>query len=442
MAKKLKIDQQLLESVSNQIIIGFGRFNPPTIGHQLLIEFIKRYANQQHIPYKIYVTATQDKKKNPLPQNRKLYYLNMMFPNTNFVGTSPTERTIIEVLKELNKTYSNIILVAGSDRVAEFQKLISSRNGKDYEYTTINVMSAGERDPDSDSASGMSATKMREAAKNGDFESFKSGIPSSMKQIDAKKLMNEVREGLGVGPVKESINGITDIREKYYRGKLFHNGQLIETKNEDVFQIIKCGTNHIIVKDIFGNRSSRWLYEVQPLSEATSFSILNDKNKFAAMVANLLEVDVDKNDSPDDIINKSINSLKNKKLTDDLESIAKQIISHSKKIGIQIDRKNIPLNLQTSVTEEIDLDRLFDLIPIIDQYKNRENNSYLNNEVCNLPISLKSKALIPINGQLRRTNLSYNLESINSAEEYHMMKQSRGMQKLIEHYITILMGEN
>ena len=153
--------QFLREMPTKTIVFAFGRFSPPTTGHGLLVNVVKKIAASNKADHIIYASKTQDKKKNPLSVDKKIHYLNLMFPHTNFKAANEQERTFIEAAKELNKKYKNIIMVAGSDRVPEYERLLNQYNGKEFNFDTIQVISAGERDPDSDDVSGMSASKMR-----------------------------------------------------------------------------------------------------------------------------------------------------------------------------------------------------------------------------------------------------------------------------------------
>ena len=258
---KMKGYRQFLKELpSKKIVFAFGRFNPPTIGHELLVKAVKKIAvGSDHT---VFVSRSQDSKRNPLPVNRKVYYLKRMFPGIKFGAASDDMRTVIEVVKHLNKQYKNIVMVAGSDRVVEFKKLLERYNGKEYKFDSIQVISAGERDPDGDSASGMSATKMRDAAKKGDFNSFKRGVPQTLTHLDTRRLMNEVRAGMGLEKIKESVNFHRDtIREQYFSGDIFNIGDLVES-NGIKYEIIKRGSNHLLLKSPDGSLLSKWLQDV------------------------------------------------------------------------------------------------------------------------------------------------------------------------------------
>ena len=261
----------LNEVPSKKMVIGFGRFNPPTTGHELLINKVTQYARSKGSPAKIYVTATEDKKKNPLKQERKIYYMKRMFgQNTPLVPTkSPNQRTIIEVAKYLNEKekITELTLIAGSDRIAEYKRLLNQYNGKDYNFDKITVLSSGRRDPDSDMAEGMSATKMRTAASSGKFADFKRGVPRRMTVADSKRLFNEVRKGMGLPPIREEfILPTSQLREDYVAKKIFNIGAVVED-DKGVYEVMDRGANYISVSDEDGNVSKKWLHEVRQIAE-------------------------------------------------------------------------------------------------------------------------------------------------------------------------------
>jgi hypothetical protein len=254
--------QFLKELPSKKVVFAFGRFQPPTTGHELLVKAVEKLAKEQTAAHVIYASHTQDKSKNPLPVDRKVYYLKRMFPEANFKAAGGTTRTFIEVAKELNKKYKNIIMVAGSDRVPEYKKLLEKYNGTEFNFDTISVVSAGERDPDADNASGMSGTKMREAAKKGDFNTFKKGLPHTLTTVDGKRLMNEIREGMGMEVVKEEVKFARDwLRESYFRGEIYKVGQFVES-NGQRYEILDRGSNYLTVVDGNGSTHRKWITDV------------------------------------------------------------------------------------------------------------------------------------------------------------------------------------
>lgn len=260
----MKTYKTLLESLpSTTVVFAFGRFNPPSIGHGLLVGVVEKLAEAHKADHVVYVSKTQDAKKNPLSVDRKVHYLQLMFPKVHFAGASATVRTPIEAAKELNKRYNHLIMVAGSDRVAAFQQLLNQYNGVEYNFSSIKIISAGERDPDADDATGMSASKLRAAASKGDFAEFKKGMPPTVREIDARRLMNDVRVGMSLEPIKEQIKfNVPSLREQYFRGEIFNVGDVV-TSGGALFEVVKRGTNHILVKGEDGKLSSKWINEVE-----------------------------------------------------------------------------------------------------------------------------------------------------------------------------------
>lgn len=260
-----KLRQVLKELPSKKVVFAFGRFQPPTTGHELLVNIVKKIASTQKADHVIFASRTHDKKSNPLPVDRKVYYLKRMFPKTNFVAASNEVRTFIEAAKMLSGKYKNLVMIAGSDRVPEYKKILEKYNGDIFHFDTVEVVSAGERDPDADSASGMSGTKMRAAAVDGDYKKFKTGLPKALTDLNGKRLMNEIRTGMGMDVVKEQVKFQTnDLREKYYSGKIFSIGEKV-TDGQNIFEIIDRGSNYITVVNESGVTSKKWLDAVQPI---------------------------------------------------------------------------------------------------------------------------------------------------------------------------------
>ena len=231
---QMKNYRQLVKELpSKSIVFAFGRFNPPTTGHELLFKVVQKLAKSHNADHVIYASRTQDKKKNPLSVDRKIHFLKLMFKNVTFAAANDNERTFLEVAKNLNKKYKNLIMVAGSDRVSEMEATLNKYNGKEYKFDTIQVVSAGERDPDADDAAGMSASKMRAIAAKGDYISFKKGLPSTVRDIDGRRLMNEIRQAMGLDPIKEDVKFRIDVlRDKYFKGEIYHIGDIVETAGQ------------------------------------------------------------------------------------------------------------------------------------------------------------------------------------------------------------------
>ena len=199
----MKFRDFLTENKNSTIVAAFGRFNVPTIGHGLLAKKVVDTAKSFKADHIVYASRTQDAKKNPLDVDTKVKYLKKMFPGINFKAANEDVRTFIEMAAKLSEEgYKNLVMIAGSDRIEEYQKLLDKYNGKDFKFNSIKVVSAGERDPDADGAAGMSGTKMREAAIKGDFKAFRSGIPKTLSDKETKELMEKVRKIM----IKEEFN--------------------------------------------------------------------------------------------------------------------------------------------------------------------------------------------------------------------------------------------
>ena len=174
----------------------FGRFNPPTIGHEKLIKAVANAAGSGD--YLIYPSQSFKKPDNPLPYDYKVEIMKKMFPWAK-IESAACCNTIMKVAQDMMmKEYTDIVMVVGSDRVADFDKLLQKQNRVDYSFSTIKVISAGERDPDAAGASGMSASKMRDAAKNLKTSDFIKGIPDTLSAKEKMELMAKVRSGMGL----------------------------------------------------------------------------------------------------------------------------------------------------------------------------------------------------------------------------------------------------
>ena len=180
----------------SKTVFTFGRMNPPTIGHQKLVDKVKAEAKKQGAMPHVYLSHTQNAKKDPLDYNTKIRFARKAFgPSV----TKSASKTIIQVLQELEKMgHTEATLVVGSDRVGEFKTFLNKYNGKDFTFKKIKVISAGQRDPDAEGASGMSATKIRGLAQAGELEEFGKGLPSSLKANDTKAIYNKVRKVMGI----------------------------------------------------------------------------------------------------------------------------------------------------------------------------------------------------------------------------------------------------
>jgi len=217
-------DESLTEAKksSDTVVVGWGRFNPPSTGHEKLIKRIATEAKTRKADYVIFPTKSEDPKKNPLTFREKVKFMKQLFPKyAKNISSDAKVNTLFRAAEELSKSgYTTFVLVVGSDRVQEFQRLLNQYNGKDYDFEKIEIVSAGDRDPDAKGVEGMSASKLRKAAADGDFKSFKKGI--SVAKV-AKPLYNAVRKGMQVNERFEK-EGIFDMlaEEANFTGPRFN----------------------------------------------------------------------------------------------------------------------------------------------------------------------------------------------------------------------------
>jgi len=202
----IEINPKLEEAPNKAVVLGWGRMNPITVGHEKLVNKIKSVARQESATPLIYISHSQDAKKNPLDYDDKIMLAKKAFGNKLIVKSNA--RTIIQIMQELQKKFSRVILVVGQDRIKQFDDLLNKYNGKDYTFDNISIVSAGDRDPDSEGVDGMSASKMRVAASQGDFKKFKTGLPRRL-QSDAQDVYDMVRGGMKIAEMLELDEALT-----------------------------------------------------------------------------------------------------------------------------------------------------------------------------------------------------------------------------------------
>ena len=248
----VKLEPPKVEKTKGVLTVAFGRFNPPTTGHQKLLDTVASTSDEND--YIIVPSRSNDPKKNPLDAKTKVAAMKQMFPkHSKKIVDDEGNRTLFDVLKRAHTDgYAGVRIVGGSDRVSEFEKLTNNYNKKLYDFDSIEVTSAGDRDPESDNVEGMSASKQRKAAAENDFEGFLRGVPTSMNRKMAQDLFNNVRKGMNV---KEGWNlweiapkfDWKNLRENYVSKKIFNVGQVVENLNSGLIgRIIRRGTNYLI----------------------------------------------------------------------------------------------------------------------------------------------------------------------------------------------------
>ena len=229
--KKITKQKQQKESVTfrtfmektESVVFTFGRFNPPTTGHEKLIEKVRKIAGGDD--YYIFPSHSQNPKKDPLPFSKKVAYMRDMFPKhkRNIVANNKLKTALDIAVYFHEQGYKELNMVVGSDRVAEFQKLLKTFNGQEkrhgfYDFDNIQVFSAGDRDPDAEGVTGMSASKMRLAASQNNFKEFVKGLPKGYR--NGEKLFKDVRQGMGLKETSQFSEEEVE-RDLYVRGVLY-----------------------------------------------------------------------------------------------------------------------------------------------------------------------------------------------------------------------------
>lgn len=251
------------------VVVTFGRFNPPTIGHEKLLNKVAQEAQSSGADYKIYPSRSQDNKKNPLDFKTKHDMMKTMFPQhaDMIVDDESNGKNIFDVLRDLHaQGYDNVKVVVGDDRVKEFSNMTTKYNGKNYNFGGLDTVSAGARDPDAEGVEGMSASKMRKAAAENDYESFKSGLPAHIDKDTAKELYLTVRRSM---KLEEELWQIAPklypeiLREEYFQGNIFNVGDIVENLNTGVVgEIVTRGSNYVIIIDEEKRIHRSWIKDI------------------------------------------------------------------------------------------------------------------------------------------------------------------------------------
>tara|TARA_B100001287_G_scaffold273356_1_gene276622 strand:- start:500 stop:1777 length:1278 start_codon:yes stop_codon:yes gene_type:complete len=267
-AEKPEMVPPEVEKTKGTLTIAFGRFNPPTTGHEKLLDTVASSSDEGD--YVIIPSRSQDKKKNPLDPDTKVSVMRQMYPkHSEKIVNDPANRTIFDVLKKAhNDGYTNVRIVGGGDRVKEFENLSTNYNGKLYQFDNVEVMSAGDRDPDAEGTEGMSASKQRKAAADNDFPAFRKGVPSVMDDKAAKMLFNTLRksmklqEGWKLWEIAPKFDW-KNLRENFISEKIYKMGQIVENDNTGLIgEIIRRGTNYLICVTEDGIMFKSWIRDV------------------------------------------------------------------------------------------------------------------------------------------------------------------------------------
>ena len=269
-----------LTEETKEVVFTFGRFNPPTVGHEKLINKVVSLAKGNN--YRVYASQSHDAKKNPLDYETKIKVMRKMFPkHGRNIILDKSVKTALDVLTKLyEQGFTRVTMVVGSDRVNEFDALANKYNGVKarhgfYNFETgVSIVSAGERDPDSDDVSGMSASKMRAAAAANNFAAFSKGLPSAFK--DGQAFFDSLRKAMGIKETSEyhthiQLEPISEEREAYVQGELYNVGdEVIIKESGEVAKIAILGANYVIVESNSG-KYRKWLDAVESIDEKAAY---------------------------------------------------------------------------------------------------------------------------------------------------------------------------
>lgn len=253
-----ELQQRLKEAKEKKVVFSFGRMNPPTIGHEKLVNKIKSEAKTRGADARLYLSHTSNKEKDPLTYNEKAKYAKKAFD----IFKKSRARTIIEVAKELEaEGYTDITLVFGEDRDAEMVNLIKKYNGKDFTFNSIDSVSAGKRNPNAKGVEGISGTKLRELAKTGKLDMFKQALASKLSDREKTAIYNQIRKVYSISD--DVIFDRDELREAYLMGEFFNVGDIVYDMNENKeYEIIEQGPNFVYCQGEDGNVYTKWLSDL------------------------------------------------------------------------------------------------------------------------------------------------------------------------------------
>ena len=272
------------------LTVAFGRFNPPHLGHLQLMNTASSSVEGDKDNYVIVPSRSNDPKKNPLDANTKVDIMKAMFPQhaDNIMNDNNT-RTIFDVLNAANNDgYANVRIVGGADRVKEFTKLANNYNGKLYDFDKVDVVSSGDRDPDSDGVEGLSASRMRLAASENDFKAFSKGLPKDLDKDAKKQIFTAVRSSMGINEewgIWEMAPkfDLQTLRENYVDNIIYKLGELVENVNTGMIgRIIRRGTSYVICVTESKMMFKSWIKdinEVNNYNKLTAISGVSAENR-------------------------------------------------------------------------------------------------------------------------------------------------------------------
>ena len=281
-----------LDKALDTLTVVFGRFNPPTAGHEKLLQQAEKVAAGGDL--KIYPSRTVDSKKNPIDPDMKVSYMRKMFPDFEEQIQNDAEmRSIFNVLvTAAEEGYTGINIVVGADRLGEFENLATKYNGDLYNFKEIKTVSAGPRDDDAEGVEGVSSSKQRKAVMDDDYDAFKRGLPKAMDDADGQALFDAVRTGMSQkkGEKKKDVEEEIDLwmvapkldprglRENYFRKNIFNIGDMVESLNTGLIgKIIRRGTNYLISVTENNVMFKSWTHDLAEYTEKHMERRMRDK---------------------------------------------------------------------------------------------------------------------------------------------------------------------
>lgn len=255
----MKFKQFLLEENEKTTVFSFGRMNPPTTGHQKLVDKVHAVAKEHNAGHLVVLSHSQDSAKNPLSPEQKLKHAKRFFPKTNLSVASKENPSFLTHAEKLHKEGTkHLIMVAGSDRAESYHKTLHQYNGTGpkhlFNFKSIKVVSSGERDPDAEGVEGMSASKMRAHASANNYKEFKKGIPSHVSEKHSQELFSDVQQGMK-GSAKS-------VREQYLNHEIFNIGDTVFVENKEV-AIVSRSSNFVTVSTQTGDIEKRWITDIK-----------------------------------------------------------------------------------------------------------------------------------------------------------------------------------
>jgi len=248
--------QELQHGEGPAVVITFGRFNPPSLGHENLLNAVQEQAEELEAEYRIYPSRTSDKKQNPLDFKTKYNILQHVFPDhaENIINDPENGDNIYDILTSLHdEGYHHVVIVCGEENVQKYEKIAQKYNGSVYDFYGVEVVSTNMQDPDNDKTEGITSAMMRKAALENDYETFKQGLPGNVSKKECRAIYRQVRNSMNL---KEDLwkiapnLDIDNLREEYYQGSIFNLGEKVQDVVTGISgKIVTRGSNYVIFVD-------------------------------------------------------------------------------------------------------------------------------------------------------------------------------------------------